>query len=236
MTTPNPLIEGILLVDKPKGKTSFSLISALRKILNVQKIGHAGTLDPMATGVMVLLVGPRFTRQSDQIMSSDKEYLAEITLGASTDSYDAEGEITQTSSLIPSLEELQTALQHFQGTIDQTPPMFSAKKVNGKKLYQLARQGQEIARQPVKVSLQTTLLNYTYPQVTLRINCSKGTYVRSIAHDLGQMLGSLGHLTGLIRTKSGTHTLEQCLSGKFLFEAPLKEARQAVIQALQGSI
>ena len=226
------MIEGLLLVDKPKGKTSFSLIAALRKILNVQKIGHAGTLDPMATGVMVLLIGSRYTKQSDSYMASDKEYLAEITLGTTTDTYDAEGQITHTSPLIPTPQALKEALHHFQGTIEQTPPMFSAKKINGQKLYNLARQGQEITRSKSTITLHTTLIDFTYPKVTLRINCSKGTYVRSIAHDLGQLLHCGAHLSGLIRTRSGNFTLEKCLPGKLIFEAPLPEAKQAVLKKL----
>jgi tRNA pseudouridine55 synthase len=226
-------IEGILLVDKPAGKTSFSLISCLRKVLNVQKIGHAGTLDPMATGVMVLLIGKRFTTLSDTFLNKDKEYIAEITLGVSTDSYDACGQITKQSSLMPTLKEIENALDEFQGYIEQTPPMFSAKKIDGKRLYELARQGKEIERAKVKVFVTTTLISYCYPKISLRIACSKGTYVRSIAHDLGQKLTSEAHLSQLIRTKSGSYTLEQCLSGKQLFESPLAEAKSAVLAHLQ---
>lgn len=223
--------EGIYLIDKPKGKTSFSLVSLLRKLLNAKTVGHAGTLDPMATGVMVLLVGKKYTTQSQALSGQDKAYEAEITLGTSTDSYDAEGVPTKTSPIIPSKEEILKALAHFQGTIQQTPPMFSAKKIQGKKLYDLARAGKEVERAPCSITLKTTFLEYSYPKLKLHIDCSKGTYVRSIAHDLGEMLGSGAHLSGLIRLKSGTFLLQNCISGKTLFESSLEEARAALISS-----
>lgn len=228
--------EGILLVDKPKGKTSFSLIAALRKILNVQKIGHAGTLDPMATGVMVLLIGKRYTTLSDKLISNDKQYLAEITLGAATDTYDAEGTITETSSVIPTLEQVVDALKAFQGNILQTPPMFSAKKVNGQKLYDLARKGLEIERKSVEVGVHTELLEYHYPKIHLRIDCTKGTYVRSIAHDLGKSLGCHGHLSALVRSRSGNFSLQGCVSGDQIFNTPLDVAKNIVLEHLQKAI
>jgi tRNA pseudouridine55 synthase len=229
-------IEGILLVDKPKGKTSFSLIAALRKILNVQKIGHAGTLDPMATGVMVILIGKKFTTLSDQLLGMDKEYIAEITFGITTDTYDAEGITLSESPHIPTLEALESALKDFQGDIEQTPPMFSAKKVNGKKLYELARQGQTIEREKVSLKVSTQLIDYQYPKATLSIACSKGTYVRSIAHDLGILLGCGGHLSALVRSKSGAYPIGECLKGDQLFDTKLDEAKEAVITHLRKSL
>lgn len=229
-------IEGILLVDKPKGKTSFSLIAALRKILNIQKIGHAGTLDPMATGLMVLLIGKRYTTLSDKLIATDKEYLAEITLGAATDTYDAEGTVTTTSPLIPTDDQVNEALKTFQGTILQTPPMFSAKKVQGKKLYDLARQGHTIERKSVEVKVQIELLEYLYPKIHLRINCSKGTYVRSIAHDLGELLGCHGHLSALVRTRSGKFLLQDSVPGDQVFNTPLDVAKQIVLEKLLKAV
>lgn len=228
-------IEGILLVDKPKGKTSFSLITALRKILSVQKIGHAGTLDPMASGVMILLIGKKFTSLSDQFLGLNKEYIAEITLGSSTDTYDAEGIVNAESTILPTLEEVQEALRCFQGKIEQIPPMFSAKKVNGKKLYELARQGKEIERKSVAIEVYSELISFEYPKVILSLHCSKGTYVRSIAHDLGRMLGSLGHLSGLVRSKSGPFSIGECLPGCELFENPLEEAKLSILRHLRTS-
>lgn len=236
MPNPNPLktIEGILLVNKPKGKTSFSLVGVLRKILNVRTIGHAGTLDPMATGVMVLLIGKRFTKQSDSLTGQDKAYEAIVTLGSSTDTYDAEGQTIASDPSIPSLDEVKKALTHFNGMVEQTPPMFSAKKINGQKLYNLARQGKEVHREKIQVEMKTTFISYSYPEVRFTVDCSKGTYIRSIAHDLGQMLGCGAHLSGLIRTKSGPFTLDQCIEGATLFSAPLDDARNLVLNALSA--
>ena len=207
---------GILLVDKPKNKTSFSLVAALRRILKVKKIGHAGTLDPFATGVMVMLIGKQFTKLSDKFLGADKEYQATLLLGVETDTYDCDGQILQQNAFVPSNEDLEKALKSFQGDVFQLPPMFSAKKKNGKKLYELARKGISIEREPVKIHLTTELLNYQYPFVELRIRCTKGTYIRSIAHDLGQMLGCGAHLTALKRIRSGLFHIDSCLNGTLL--------------------
>ncbi|WP_155117122.1 tRNA pseudouridine(55) synthase TruB [Candidatus Protochlamydia amoebophila] len=213
LSTPPSHLEGILLINKPKGKTSFSLVRDLRKRLGVKKIGHAGTLDPFATGVMVMLVGRNYTRLSDQFLLSDKEYIAEAYLGVVTDSYDCEGQVLSQSTIIPTLEQIKEAFSLFQGKIEQVPPMFSAKKQQGKKLYELARQGIMVERQPVKISIHTELLSYNYPYLNFRIECSKGTYIRSIAYDLGTKLGCGAHLSNLTRTRSGAFCLENCLNG-----------------------
>lgn len=209
--------EGILPVNKPAGKTSFSLVAALRKLTKIEKIGHAGTLDPFASGVMILLVGRNFTRQADTFLNQDKEYEATVHLGIETTTFDPEGEIVSENSRVPSLEEIEQALAHFQGTIQQLPPMFSAKKVKGKKLYELARKGIEIERAPSTVTLKTELLNYTYPYLHIKVSCSKGTYIRSIAHDLGVILGTGAHLSALTRTRSGPYLLADCLDGHALY-------------------
>jgi tRNA pseudouridine55 synthase len=203
--------EGLLLLDKPKGQTSFSLVSTLRRLCKVQKIGHAGTLDPLATGVMVMLIGRSYTRLSNQFLAQEKEYLAQLRLGISTDTFDAEGRQLDFSDKIPTQQEIENALEKFQGTLMQTPPMFSAKKVQGKKLYNLARKGITIERAPVQVHLKTELLVYDYPHLTLKITCSKGTYVRALAHDLGTLLGCFAHLADLRRTRSGNFSIEQCI-------------------------
>lgn len=220
MSQPNLLpsepYSGILLVDKPRNKTSFSLVAALRRLLKVKKIGHAGTLDPFATGVMVLLIGKHYTRLSDQLLCADKEYLAQVRLGIETDSYDCDGQVLQESSLIPSESDLKAALAYFQGEIEQVPPMFSAKKQNGKKLYELARKGISVERPAVKVTLETELISYEYPFVEIRVKCTKGTYIRSIAQVLGQRLGCFGHLSALRRTRSGSFLLENCIDGSML--------------------
>lgn len=229
-----PSCEGILLVDKPKGKTAFDLVAILRRKLNVRTIGHAGTLDPMATGVMVMLIGKNYTTQSNQFLSEDKEYLGQVHLGIETDTYDAEGVQIEASDKIPSLEEVQHALKSFQGEISQIPPMFSAKKINGQKLYLLARQGKTVERAPVKLQVQTELISYHYPYVELRITCSKGTYVRTIAHDLGKLLGCGGHLSALVRTRSGAGLLSKCISGEQLYNGELSSL--AIIERLCSSL
>jgi len=216
------LNEGILLVDKPKGKTSFSLVAALRRKTGIRKIGHAGTLDPFATGVMVMLIGSQFTKLATRYLADDKEYWCQVRLGIATDSYDCEGTVKTTSTLVPSRNDLERALLSFQGTILQTPPMFSAKKVEGKKLYELARKGIEIERKAVPVTLKTSLLNYNYPFVELEVSCSKGTYVRSIAYDLGNLLGCGAHLADLRRLRSGPFHLRDCIDGNTLYD-PLSQ-------------
>ncbi|MCF7806082.1 MAG: tRNA pseudouridine(55) synthase TruB [Simkaniaceae bacterium] len=204
--------EGILLIDKPAAKTSFYLVYLVRKLTKIKKIGHCGTLDPFATGVMVMLIGKSFTRRSHEFLDMDKEYVARLRLGEATDTYDLDGQVLHSSNRIPSLEEVQNAITLFQGTIEQIPPMFSAKKINGKKLYELAREGKEIERAPSIVHLTTTLIEYHYPYLTLHVRCSKGTYIRSIAHDLGLHLGTYAHLVDLKRTKSGPFSIDQCIS------------------------
>ncbi len=221
---------GILLVDKPRNKTSFSLVGALRRILKIKKIGHAGTLDPFATGVMVMLIGKKYTKLSDTFLCLDKEYLAEVFLGVETDSYDCDGAVISRNDTIPSLEQVSKAIQNLQGEIEQIPPMFSAKKQGGKKLYELARKGITIDRPAMKVTVDLQLIKYTYPHIILRVNCSKGTYIRSIAHDLGKALGCGAHLSQLQRTRSGAFKLDACMDGSLLFDPECKAER--IIQAL----
>lgn len=207
---------GILLVDKPIGKTAFSLVSALRRILGVKKIGHAGTLDPFATGVMVMLIGRDYTKLSDQLLSADKEYTACMRLGIATDTYDCDGKVESESDRIPSLEDIMLAILSFQGEIEQVPPMYSAKKINGQKLYDLARKGINVERTAVKVKVDMQVLEYNYPHLHVHVTCSKGTYIRSLAHDLGAMLGCGAHLITLRRTRSGQFSIDTCIDGSQL--------------------
>ncbi len=222
--------EGILLVNKPEGVTSFSLVSLLRKVTGVKKIGHAGTLDPFATGVMVLLVGKNYTKLSSSFLTESKEYETTFYLGFSTDTYDKTGKIDKTSDLVPTLEEIQNQLEFFQGTYLQHPPMFSAKKVGGKKLCDLARAGKTVDRKLEPVTLITTLLDYSYPCLRLHIRCSKGTYIRSIAADLGEKLGTYAHVSELKRVLSGGFSLSECVSveeikeGKLPFKMALNQS------------
>lgn len=201
--------EGILLVNKPAGITSHDVVAKLRRITGVKKIGHAGTLDPFATGLMILLIGKNYTRKSAHFTGQDKSYKARLCLGVATDSYDIDGKITAQSSYTPTQEEVIDAIREQNGERLQTPPMFSAKKIGGKKLYQLARQGVTIARPPVQVRLKTDLLAYTYPSLEIEVSCSKGTYIRSIAHEIGEKLTCHAHLDQLVRTRCGEFLLEQ---------------------------
>ena len=204
-------IHGILPVDKKMGCTSFDIVAELRKIIGEKTIGHAGTLDPFATGVMILLIGSPFTKQSIQYTGLNKQYEAELTLGIATDTYDLEGKVTAESDLRPTLTEIENALSFFQGKILQTPPMFSAKKVQGKKLYEYARKGVYLERAPVEVTLHCEIQEFSYPHLRLKIDCSKGTYIRSLAHDLGERLGCHAHLSKLRRLKVGPVGIEMCI-------------------------
>lgn len=208
---------GILPINKEKGRTAFYLVKILRKFSGIKKIGHAGTLDPFATGVMVMLLTRPYTKIANKFINDDKEYLATVKLGASTTTYDCDGEITAKSDYVPSHSEVEQVIGQFQGRLSQIPPMYSAKKVNGQKLYLLARQGIEIERKPIEIHLKTDLLNYDYPKLTLKIKCSKGTYIRTLAYDIGQKLKTQAHLTELTRTRSGLFELKDCIDAKNLF-------------------
>lgn len=208
--------EGILPVNKEKGRTAFYLVKVLRKLSGIKKIGHAGILDPFATGVMVMLLGRPYTKISDKFLHHDKEYLATVKLGASTTTYDCDGDLTKTSDLVPKDTDIEEVVKQFQGSLSQIPPMYSAKKVNGQKLYVLARKGIEIERKPVQIQVETEILDYSYPELKLRIKCSKGTYIRTIAYDIGQKLGTEAHLVELTRTRSGPFELKDCVDAKSL--------------------
>jgi tRNA pseudouridine55 synthase len=223
-------MEGVLLVDKPKGLTSHDVVYHLRRKLQMKKIGHAGTLDPMATGVLVMLIG-KATRISQYLMSTDKIYEGEATLGVVTDSQDAEGEVLTTMP-VPELTEAQVreTMKTFLGDQYQTPPMHSAIKVDGVKLYQLARKGEEVEREPrfIRVA-RFELLSFALPRLTFDLHCTKGTYVRTIAHDLGQKLGCGAHLSALRRTASGKFTIAQCLPLEEIEKLSLPEIEKRLI-------
>ena len=208
MTAP----EGYLLIDKPSGVSSFFMVNILRRRLKQPKVGHSGTLDPFATGLLILLFGRPWTRLADSFLHGEKEYEATLTLGATTDTFDCTGQQTSASQSIPTIDEITAVLSEFQGSCLQTPPMYSAKKIDGKRLYSLARQGLSVERAPQQVFLSTTLRSYAYPSLDIHVRCSKGTYVRSLAHDIGQKLGCGAHLHSLRRTRSGHFSVENALS------------------------
>ena len=197
-------LNGLLNVNKPSGCTSFSIVARVRRLSGEKRVGHAGTLDPAASGVLPICLG-QATRVAEYLMEYSKEYLAGIELGTSTDTYDSEGRITSRGSLhniSPAL--IEGALQSFKGDIDQVPPAFSAVKVGGRKSYALARAGREVALQPRRVHIHAIeILSFDLPYLKLRIYCSKGTYVRSLAHDLGVKLGCYAYLKDLVRTSYG---------------------------------
>lgn len=202
---------GIILIDKPEGKTSFFLVKVLRKLTGIKKVGHAGTLDPLATGVMVMLVGKSATTLSNQLMGHDKIYEMTILLGKKTTTLDTEGDVIATSSKKPSEDAILNAIKSFQGHTKQVPPMFSAKKVGGKKLYELARDGKQIERKECDVWMKIGLIEYVYPYLKVKVHCSSGTYMRTLADDLGEMLGCYGTICQLHRTKSGPYCIEECI-------------------------
>ena len=227
----NPNKTGILLVNKPQGNTSFSLVGCLRRLSGIRTIGHAGTLDPFATGVMILLIGKEYTRLSNRFLNQDKEYQARVYLGKTTTTFDPEGEVVETSAIQPTFNQIEEALKQFRGTILQTPPMFSAKKVKGVPLYKLARKGKVVERAAVPVTLEVTLISYKYPHLDLFISCSKGTYIRSLAHDLGHVLGCGAYLNELVRTRCGPYTLNECLDGEGLFSGSLDYTKALIREA-----
>lgn len=206
-------LDGVLLVDKPADHTSHDVIARLRGILKMKRIGHAGTLDPMATGVLVVLVG-KATRVSQYLMSLDKEYTGTIKLGQVTNTQDAEGEVLETRPVPPLTEaEVLAAMKTFVGDQYQMPPMFAAIKIDGVPLYKMARKGEEVEREPRFIRIASfELTRFALPEIDFVVRCSKGTYVRTIAHDLGQKLGCGGHLSALRRTATGQFTISQCLT------------------------
>jgi tRNA pseudouridine55 synthase len=194
-----------LLVDKPAGITSHDVVDRVRRITGERTVGHAGTLDPFATGLLVVGVGRDCTKRLGEFLGQDKSYEATMVLGASSDTQDGTGVLTPTSAPLPSQEELTSIMKDFVGPQLQTPPMYSAKKIGGKKLYELARAGEEIARPPVPVTIhELTLLSFDSPCANFSTRCSSGTYVRTIAHDIGAKLGCGAYLETLRRTAIGT--------------------------------
>jgi tRNA pseudouridine55 synthase len=217
---PTGMEQGILLMDKPGGWSSFGVIKKLRWLLGVRKIGHAGTLDPMATGLLICLVG-RATKLVDRFMDMPKEYTGTIRLGEVTGSYDAETDIIERTDATGITDaQLDEARRQFVGPIRQITPMYSAVKVGGERLYRKARRGEDIERPPRDVEVyEFSLTGRSGSDVTFLVRCSKGTYIRSLAHDLGAALGVGGHLVALRRTAIGEHRVENAWTVKAIEEA-----------------
>jgi tRNA pseudouridine55 synthase len=205
-------MDGLLLVNKPSGITSFDVIRRLRQITGVKKIGHAGTLDPMATGLMLLLIGSA-TKAAGVYSKLDKTYQAEINLGSKSSTGDAEGELTKVSNRQPKRAEVETALGEFQGLIQQVPPIYSAIKIKGQEAFKRARRGEVIEMPSRLVTINSIKLdNYHYPLLKITADVSSGTYIRSLAEAIGENLETGAYLSGLVRTRVGKYRLEQAVS------------------------
>ena len=227
-------LDGALLIDKPATWTSHDVVAKLRNHFHLEKVGHCGTLDPMATGLLILMLG-KATKLSERFMTSDKVYEGAMRLGETTDSYDADGEVTS-ENLIPlmSVGELNEAAKTFLGDQQQIPPMVSAIKVGGKPLYKLARQGVEIPREPRLVHIYTFKFSeYEEPFAYFRVSCTKGTYIRSLAHDLGQKLACGAHLSRLRRLGSGRFDVANAVPLEEALTWDLPELEKQVIPFLK---
>ena len=221
---------GVLLVDKPPDHTSHDVVARLRGKLQMKKIGHAGTLDPMATGLLIMLVG-KATRISQYLISLDKEYTGTIEFGKVTDSQDAEGQVMETRPVPPlTRAEVEQAMRGFLGDQYQMPPMFSAIKIDGVPLYKKARKGEDVVREPRFIRVSAfDLTDFALPRIDFRLRCSKGTYVRTIAHDLGQKLGCGAHLAALRRTATDKFNVSQALTLDQIMSLSLPEIEQRLI-------
>jgi len=206
-------IDGILNINKPEGKTSYNVVARLKHLSGEKHVGHAGTLDPIATGVLPICFG-QATRITQFLTDSSKKYLAQVELGVITDTFDRQGKtIERRDSSDITVTQIEEALTHFQGVINQVPPIYSALKRQGKRYYELARAGIPIKLKPRQVEIfNLELLNCQSPLITINVDCSKGTYIRSLAHDLGQYLGCGAHLKNLTRLRCGPFYIENALS------------------------
>ncbi|HBX70533.1 MAG TPA: tRNA pseudouridine(55) synthase TruB [Chloroflexi bacterium] len=216
------VVSGVLVIDKPVGLTSHDVVQIIRRGTNIRRAGHTGTLDPRASGVLVVLVGPA-VRLSEYVSASDKRYQATLRLGTSTDTYDAEGSVTRYVDASKVTEEqFEALLENYTGEIMQTPPPYSAVKVKGRPAYDRTREGEEVQLEPRKINVYSLeILEWAPPEAVLDVYCSSGTYVRSLAHDLGNDLGTGAYLIGLRRTKSGRFTLRDAV--------PLRQIQDAFI-------
>jgi len=215
MNTNHPEIpqEGLVLIDKPVGISSFGVVARLRRATGVRRIGHAGTLDPMASGLLICLIGRAYTRQAGTYLKLDKVYEVEIALGANSTTGDQEGELTPISEQVPTLAEVKRAIAQFTGEIMQTPPQYSAIKVAGKRAYDLARRGEtvELAARPVTI-YSIEQVQYQYPKLSFVARVSSGTYIRSLGEDIGAALGTGAYVTQLRRTQIGEFDIADATS------------------------
>lgn len=227
-------LDGALLIDKPAGPTSHDIVDFIRGQLGLQKVGHCGTLDPNATGLLVIVLG-KATKLSEKLMADDKVYEGCIRFGVATDSYDSDGQATATHPVPPlSVEQLDQLGESFLGDLQQTPPMVSAVKLNGVPLYKLARKGLDVERKARLVHIYNfRFTDYAEPDACFRIACTKGTYVRSIAHELGQKIGCGAHLTSLRRLVSGRFDVAEAFPMEDIPRLPLEELERRIIPFLK---
>lgn len=217
------MLKGILNVNKEKGISSARVVSLVRRALGMKKVGHTGTLDLEASGVLPIVIG-KATRVSDYMMTKDKVYETELILGAKTDTLDAAGKIIAKSDKVVSRDEFIEAMNTFKGEIEQIPPMYSALKVNGKKLYDLARDGIEIERKRRKVKVyDIDLLDFAFPQATIRVTCSKGTYIRTLVDDIGEKLGALAYVNELKRVRVGDLDVKDAINSEDILKIAKKD-------------
>lgn len=228
---------GVLLIDKAPDMTSHDVVAIARRALNTKKIGHCGTLDPMATGLLMLVIG-RATKIQDLLMSEDKEYVGTLTLGATTSTQDRQGEVLEAKD-VPDFtpEQIDEAFAAFTGEFEQIPPMVSAIKKDGVPLYKLARKGQTIEREPRPVRVDGyKITRVELPEVDFVVNCSKGFYVRTYAHDIGDKLGCGAHLSALRRTRSGKFTLDRAVPVADLKTVPREDLLKAMVSLAEISL
>ncbi len=213
---------GVLNINKPLGITSFDVVRKVKRVAKEKKVGHGGTLDPEAGGVLPVCLG-RATKAIEFIMEDTKEYVAGIKLGVVTDTYDREGKILRESEVTSTNEEIVSAIEKFVGNIQQVPPMYSALKQNGKKLYELAREGKEVYREPRSITIHSIdILSMDSPMISIRVRCSKGTYIRSLCYDIGEALGCGAMMWSLERTRTGPFTIENSVKLEDLNEDNIK--------------
>ena len=228
------MANGILVIDKSAGWTSQDVAAKLRGVFHERRVGHGGTLDPMATGVLPIFIG-RATIAAEFLESAEKEYVAGLRLGVVTDTQDTSGNILETHPVAVTREEVQAALRQFLGPIEQIPPMYSAIKINGQKLYELARRGQEVERKPRSITIhELELLEGADADYLLRVRCSKGTYVRTLCHDLGRALGCGGCMSSLRRTRAGSFTLSQAVTMQQVLNFAAEQAPQALLMPVDA--
>ena len=227
-------MNGIILVDKPQGWTSHDVVAKLRGIYQQRRIGHSGTLDPMATGVLAVFLG-RGTRAVELCENDEKEYVADLLLGIVTNTQDITGEVLEQHPVEVSRQQLEAVLEQFLGPQQQIPPMYSAVKIGGKKLYELARKGQSVERKPRSIVIhELELCDFDGKTARIRVVCSKGTYIRTLCHDIGAALGTGGCLSSLRRTRAGRFAIDDCVTMEQIQQARDQNAHMAFLRPVDS--